>query len=49
MLADAFWHAKTRFEPNDMIDSAALTGAILVALGSEHAGLFRNSYELAEA
>ncbi|MGB1129171.1 MAG: leucyl aminopeptidase [Haloferula sp.] len=48
VLADALWYAKTRFEPKAMVDLATLTGAILVALGSEHAGLFSNSDKLAK-
>jgi leucyl aminopeptidase len=40
------WYAKERFKPKFMIDLATLTGAILVALGSEYAGLFSNDDEL---
>jgi leucyl aminopeptidase len=36
-----------RFKPKFMVDLATLTGAILVALGKEHAGLFANNDELA--
>jgi leucyl aminopeptidase len=48
VLADLLWYAKTRFKPKFMIDLATLTGAILVALGQEHAGLFSNDDRLAE-
>ncbi|MBB6306636.1 leucyl aminopeptidase [Xanthobacter tagetidis] len=48
VLADVLWYAKERFKPKFMIDLATLTGAILVALGSDHAGLFSNDNELAE-
>ncbi|GGF25269.1 putative cytosol aminopeptidase [Aliidongia dinghuensis] len=48
VLADALWYAQDRFKPRLMIDLATLTGAILVALGSEYAGLFSNNDELAE-
>ena len=48
VLADALWYAQTRFKPKFVIDLATLTGAILVALGSEHAGLFSNDDKLSE-
>ena len=47
VLADALWYCKTRFKPRFMIDLATLTGAIVVALGHEQAGLFSNDDELA--
>ena len=42
VLADALWYAQSRFKPRFMVDLATLTGAIVVALGAEHAGLFSN-------
>ena len=48
VLADVLWYAQERFKPRFMIDLATLTGAILVALASEHAGLFSNDDALAE-
>ncbi len=48
VLADVLWHVQTKFKPVFMIDLATLTGAILVALAQEHAGLFSNNDELAE-
>ncbi|WP_395697750.1 leucyl aminopeptidase [Methylocella sp.] len=48
VLCDVLWHVQDRFKPKFMIDLATLTGAILVALGQEHAGLFSNNDELAE-
>ncbi|MDQ8190876.1 leucyl aminopeptidase [Roseibacillus persicicus] len=48
VLADALWYAKERFQPRAMVDLATLTGAVLVALGHEHAGLFTNSDQLAD-
>ena len=48
VLADIMWYAKKRFDPAFMIDLATLTGAIIVALGNEHAGLFSNDNGLAE-
>jgi leucyl aminopeptidase len=47
VLADALWYTQQRFKPQFMIDLATLTGAIMVALGHEHAGLFSNNDELA--
>lgn len=46
VLADALWYTQKRFKPQFMVDLATLTGAILVALGKEHAGLFSNNDEL---
>ena len=46
VLGDVLWHVKEKYKPAFMIDLATLTGAILVALGQEHAGLFSNSDEL---
>ncbi|MDE1986167.1 MAG: leucyl aminopeptidase, partial [Alphaproteobacteria bacterium] len=48
VLADALWYAQTRFKPRFVIDLATLTGAILVSLGAEHAGLFSNDDKLSE-
>jgi leucyl aminopeptidase len=47
ILADALWYVQDRFKPKFMVDLATLTGAILIALGKEHAGLFSNNDELA--
>jgi leucyl aminopeptidase len=48
VLADVLWYVATKFKPKFMVDLATLTGAIMVALGTEHAGLFSNNDELAE-
>ena len=48
VLADALWYAQQTFAPRAMIDLATLTGAIMVALGQEYAGLFSNNDELAQ-
>ncbi len=48
VLADALWYCKDRFKPRFIIDLATLTGAIIVALGHEKAGLFSNDDGLAE-
>ncbi len=47
VLADVLWYAKDRFKPKVMVNLATLTGAIMVALGQEHAGLFANDDDLA--
>ncbi len=47
VLADVLWHVQERYKPRFMIDLATLTGAILVALGQEFAGLFANDDALA--
>jgi leucyl aminopeptidase len=48
VLADALWYAQETFKPSAIVDLATLTGAILIALGNVHAGLFSNDDELAE-
>ncbi|HTZ78718.1 MAG TPA: leucyl aminopeptidase [Stellaceae bacterium] len=48
VLADALWYCQDRFKPQFMVNLATLTGAIIVALGHEHAGLFGNNDQLAE-
>jgi leucyl aminopeptidase len=48
VLADALWYTQNRFKPEFMINLATLTGAILVALGQNHAGLFSNNDELSQ-
>jgi leucyl aminopeptidase len=47
VLADAMWYTKDRFKPRLMVDLATLTGAIIIALGHEMAGLFSNDDDLA--
>jgi leucyl aminopeptidase len=48
VLADALWYCQFRFKPRFMIDLATLTGAIIVSLGKDLAGLFSNDDDLAE-
>ncbi len=48
VLADALWYTQKRFKPDVMIDFATLTGAIMVALGREYAGLYANDEDLAK-
>jgi leucyl aminopeptidase len=48
VLADVLWYIQDKYKPAFMVDLATLTGAIMVALGQEHAGLFSNNDELAD-
>jgi leucyl aminopeptidase len=48
VLADVLWYVQEKLQPRFIVDLATLTGAILVALGQEHAGLFTNDDDLAE-
>ncbi len=48
VLADALWYAKNRFKPRAMIDLATLTGAMIICLGNEKAGVFANDDDLAQ-
>jgi leucyl aminopeptidase len=48
VLADVLWRIQSVYDPQFMINLATLTGAILVALGTDHAGLFSNDDELAQ-
>jgi len=46
VLADCLWYAQERFKPKAVVNLATLTGAVMVALGKEYAGLFSNNNEL---
>ena len=48
VLADALWYTQQRFKPKFMIDLATLTGAMIVALGLDYAGVFSNSDHVAD-
>ena len=48
VLADALAYAEKEFKPKFIIDLATLTGAIIIALGEEYAGLFSNDDKLSE-
>ncbi|MBQ1540465.1 MAG: leucyl aminopeptidase [Caulobacteraceae bacterium] len=48
VLADALWYCQDRFKPRFMIDLATLTGAIIISLGNDYAGLFSNDDDLSE-
>jgi len=49
VLCDVMWYAQERFAPTGMIDLATLTGAIVVGLGHENAGVFSNNDTLCDA
>src|SRR5262245_25689125 len=48
VLADVVHYVSTKHKPKFMVDLATLTGAIIVALGQEHAGMFSNDDKLSE-
>ena len=48
VLADVLWYIGKTYKPEFMIDLATLTGAIIVSLGTEYAGLFSNNDKLSE-
>lgn len=48
VLADALWYTQEQFKPTTIIDLATLTGAMIIALGHEHAGLFSNDDALSD-
>jgi leucyl aminopeptidase len=48
VLADALTFTEKKFKPEFMVDLATLTGAIIVSLGSEYAGLFSNNDRLSK-
>ncbi len=49
VLCDLLWYAQDRFAPVAMVDLATLTGAIVIGLGHENAGVFANDDGLADA
>ena len=48
VLADALSYTEKKFKPEIIVDLATLTGAIIVCLGSEYAGLFSNNDKLSK-
>ncbi len=48
VLADALSYTEEKFKPKFIVDLATLTGAIIVSLGSEYAGLFSNDEKLSK-
>ncbi|WP_333683115.1 leucyl aminopeptidase [Pontibaca methylaminivorans] len=49
VLSDVLWYAQERFNPEGIIDLATLTGAIIIGLGHENAGVFSNDDALCDA
>ncbi len=49
VLCDVMWYAQETYKPAAMIDLATLTGAVIIALGHENAGVFSNNDDLADA
>ncbi|WP_424986355.1 leucyl aminopeptidase [Microbulbifer sp. S227A] len=49
VLCDVLWYAQERFKPAGMIDLATLTGAIIIGLGHDNAGVFSNDDALCNA
>ncbi|MBT6268657.1 MAG: leucyl aminopeptidase [Tateyamaria sp.] len=49
VLCDLLWYAQERFNPSGIIDLATLTGAIIIGLGHEKAGVFSNNDKLCNA
>ncbi|WP_282602318.1 leucyl aminopeptidase [Paracoccus sp. PARArs4] len=48
VLADVLWYAQTRFNPSAIVDLATLTGAVIIGLGHDNAGVFANDDTLAD-
>jgi leucyl aminopeptidase len=48
VLADVLWYAQQKYDPKFMVDLATLTGAIIVGLGHEYAGMFSNDDALSQ-
>ena len=47
VLADILWYAQKKFHPKKIVDLATLTGAIIVSIGQEKAGMFSNNKDFA--
>ncbi|MDC3090641.1 leucyl aminopeptidase [Paracoccaceae bacterium] len=48
LLADLLWYTQQEFKPKRIFDLATLTGAIIIALGKEYAGVFSNNQEFCD-
>lgn len=48
VLSDVLWYVQDKYKPKFMIDLATLTGAIVIAVGKEYAGLFSNDDKISE-
>ncbi|RPE71616.1 leucyl aminopeptidase [Pacificibacter maritimus] len=49
VLCDVMWYTQERFKPRGMVDLATLTGAIIVGLGHDNAGVFSNDDDFCKA
>ncbi len=49
VLCDVMWYAQERFNPVGMVDLATLTGAVIIGLGHENAGVFSNNDTFCDA
>jgi leucyl aminopeptidase len=49
VLADALWYTQDRFKPKLMVNLATLTGAIVICLGMDRAGLFASDKDLSKS
>ena len=48
VLADAIWYCQETYKPEFIIDLATLTGAMIISLGHEYAGIFSDSDGLSD-
>jgi leucyl aminopeptidase len=48
ILCDAMWYCQEKFKPQAMVELSTLTGAIIISLGHERAGLFSNNKQLSD-
>jgi leucyl aminopeptidase len=48
VLADVIWYAQQKYDPKFMVDLATLTGAIIIGLGHEYAGMYSNDETLSQ-
>lgn len=48
ILADALWYVQEQFKPSTIVDLATLTGAMIISLGYEYAGVFANDKKIAD-
>ncbi|MCW5734345.1 MAG: leucyl aminopeptidase [Enhydrobacter sp.] len=48
ILCDAMWYVQEKYKPQAMVELSTLTGAIIIALGHERAGLFSNDTPLSD-
>jgi leucyl aminopeptidase len=48
VLGDVLWYLQETYKPKKIVDLATLTGAIMISLGSEYAGLFSNNDDFAQ-